>query len=366
MQSNYSLVNSRVLLLCPKKNTFVLRDLEILRSIFIEVDLVVLPTESKLKLIPLLLKSLYQSVFRLRKYNIIASWFVGYHSVLPFVFGKLYGKKTIAFLGGTECHNFPEFNYGNYRKNLYAFVTHQSLRFSDIILPVHESLIFSFITYDKVTFPEQGILAFNKQLNGIIEELYCGFELQKQWDVSTKIPNSFLTVSSQLYGMDYTRKGVDMTILLAKTFPNYSFTIVGNGYSGENLPNLRVLDAISYNELIDVYIKHQFYLQLSVAEGFPNALAEAMLYGCIPIGSSVFGIPFIIGDTGFILNSRSMAECTKLIASVVELHGDKKRELANRASGRIQTHFTFQKRKTNLLSVLNEVFEVKQNADMYA
>lgn len=343
----------RVLLICPKKNTFVMRDLEMLQKIFAEVDLVVFPTENKLKLMFNLAKNFIQSLFKIRKYDYVMSWFVGYHSVFPFLLAKLYRKKTVAFLGGTECHNFPEFDYGNYRKKGYALATRLSLRSSDFILPVHESLIYTYVDYEKVIYPEQGVLAFNKNIKGVLQEVYCGFEKQKEWKFEDKIENSFLTVSSNLFGMDYTRKGVDMTVQLAKAFPQFRFTLVGSGYTGEQLPNITVYNSISYEALIDVYRKHQFYLQLSIAEGFPNALAEAMLYGCIPIGSSVFGIPFIIGDTGFVVEKRAIDECRNTLCTALELGISHKKLLAIEASKRIQTKFTYGNRTEQFKNVLS-------------
>jgi glycosyltransferase involved in cell wall biosynthesis len=73
-----------------------------------------------------------------------------------------------------------------------------------------------------------------------------------------------------------------------------------------------VAGKIEYHKLVELYNRHEFYLQLSVAEGFPNTLCEAMLCGCIPIGSNVFSIPKIIGDTGFVLKHRNMDELKRL------------------------------------------------------
>ncbi len=343
----------RVLLICPKKNTFVMRDLEMLQNIFGEVDLVEFSTENKLMLMLNLAKSFVKSAFGMGKYHYVMSWFVGYHSIFPFLFAKLLDKKTVAFLGGTECHNFPEFDYGNYRKRAYALATRISLLNSDFILPVHESLIYSYVDYEKVVNPEQGVLAFNKNIKGVLQEVYCGFEKQKEWKFEDKIENSFLTVSSNLFGMDYTRKGVDMTVRLAKMFPQFKFTLVGSGYEGETLPNLTVYNSIDYNALIDVYRSHQFYLQLSIAEGFPNALAEAMLYGCIPIGSSVFGIPYIIGNSGFIIDKRSVDLCCDTIQKAVNFDVKGKMNLAEIASNRIQTKFTYLQRSEQFKAVLS-------------
>ena len=78
----------RVLLICPKKNTFVMRDLEMLQNIFGKVDLVEFSTENKLMLMLNLAKSFVKSAFGMGKYHYVMSWFVGYHSIFPFLFAK--------------------------------------------------------------------------------------------------------------------------------------------------------------------------------------------------------------------------------------------------------------------------------------
>ena len=53
-----------------------------------------------------------------------------------------------------------------------------------------------------------------------------------------------------------------------------------------------------------------------MSEGFPNALCEAMLCGCIPIGSNVASIPHIIGDKGYILKQKNEILLQNLISNL--------------------------------------------------
>jgi len=345
---------SRAILFCTKASTFVKRDITMLKEEFEQVDLVISKGNSYIEIICQFLKDLVTLPFKLYKYDLVLCWFVGYHSILPFLVAKLFRIKTVAFLGGTEAHNYPEYNYGNYRKPLYSFATKTSLHFANFIFPVHESLILSEESFVPLKYPSQGIQSFNKNIRGHIEAIYCGFESQKKWTINDKQTNSFLSVSTNLFGMDFVRKGIDTFIALAETFPQHHFTLVGNGYSGKKLENLTIMSEISYDQLIDIYIKHQFYVQLSIAEGFPNALAEAMLYGCIPIGSSVFGIPDMIGDSGFILQKKDTDKAIQLVQSILTKSDAEKNSLAKKASQKVLKEYTFENRMQRFNSILNK------------
>ncbi|MBK7697247.1 MAG: glycosyltransferase [Saprospiraceae bacterium] len=54
----------------------------------------------------------------------------------------------------------------------------------------------------------------------------------------------------------------------------------------------------------ELYTKHKIFAIPSMTEGLPNTLCEAMLCGCIPVGSNIEVIAHIINDTGLTLISK--------------------------------------------------------------
>ena len=94
-------------------------------------------------------------------------------------------------------------------------------------------------------------------------------------------------------------------------------------------------------------------MQLSLSEGFPNALSEAMLCECVPLVSNVGGMPDIIHDCGYLLKHKDQDELFKLIGSA--LKNDDLNGLGKKARKRIVDNYTFENRKNKLLSELEKL-----------
>jgi glycosyltransferase involved in cell wall biosynthesis len=294
---------------------------------------------------------LIKNIFKAEK---IVCKFGGYHSFLPSLFGYVFKKPVLIFLAGYDCYSFPDIKYGVFSKKLFGKITSFSYKLSNLLLPVHESMITTVYTYYKTKYQNQGFLYFIPNLKTKIKTIYYGYEPEKFLNLNKKrIKNSFLTVARETSNSTFFRKGIDLILEVAPFFPDFQFTIIGKNediITPNN--NVKMLPAVPYEELQEIYNSHEFYLQLSIAEGFPNALCEAMLCGCIPIGSDVFSIPFIIDNNELILKNRNIDELIKLLTKAVTLD---KKELSKKAIERISNNFKLEMREKEILKTLKEL-----------
>ena len=232
------------------------------------------------------------------KFDILICFFAGYHSVLPAWFASLTGKQCILFLGGTDCFKYPSFTYGNFTKKWYGKATCISAHRASLLVPVSANLIQSKSSYYPDDPDDQGIYHWCHPLRTPYKVIPLEYNAQKFYrrDVPRK-ENSFISVAFGIEGTSFIRKGIDKMIMIAHQLPEYSFTIIG--CEAKDFPviipsNVDVIPPVPYEQLPEYYSRHQYYLQLSIAEGFPSAICEAMLCECIPIGSDVAAIPDII------------------------------------------------------------------------
>ncbi len=328
-----------------KRATFVKRDEQILSKTF-AVTNYHFNTEKKWYLPFAFLKQFFYLTFFGFRFNRIVIQSAGYVSFLPVIFGKIFGKKIVIIAIGTDCAKLPEIRYGAFTKPVLAWFTAFSFKNAWRILPVHKSLAKSFYTYTDVKFKKQGILNLVPKCTTQITEVVNGYDTTK-WKLLNlkRKENSFLTVTLALDSVGYNRKGIDLLVAMAKKFPDYHFTIVGRVNLSEKAPkNIKFIKNIPQNELLQIYNQHQYYLQLSMFEGFPNALCEAMLCGCIPIGSNVAGIPDIIGNSGYILKKKSVSGLTGIIKN---LQNDTL--LPQDARKQIVENFPYERREKELL-----------------
>ena len=212
----------------------------------------------------------------------------------------------------------PEIGYGNFRKKWLRIATVYSFKNCSLILPVAQALVKQDYRYDPAISPKQGLLNLIPDLKTPIQVIPNGFDTGFWKDLdSPRKPFSFISVATGTSNPSRAKvKGYDLIELLAANHPDWSFTLVGDaGYFSTN-QNINVLGKMKPNELLELYNSHQFYLQLSTSEGFPNALGEAMACGCIPIGSAVGAIPEIIGQPDLILKTKSLDDLEKVLDKV--------------------------------------------------
>lgn len=288
----------------------------------------------------------------MRRTDLYVSYFAGYHSFLPGVFAKLSGKPFLVIAAQTESISYPSIQYGNYHKPVYGLFTKWSLRMANHITPVHKTLIESRNTYYPNDGEAQGIKHFVPNIKAAFTEIPYGFD-PAGWKANlAKTPNTFITVAHIWNHARYVLKGVDLILEVAPLFPQCHFTVIGLTYVPPiAIPENVTVSGLIPNEEVKLLLqKTQFHLQLSISEGHPNALCEAMLSNCIPIGSAAASMPETIGDTGFIVAKRSAAEFRAVLEQALA-HPDKA-ALAQAARARIVANYPLSRRENAFIEVV--------------
>jgi glycosyltransferase involved in cell wall biosynthesis len=120
-------------------------------------------------------------------------------------------------------------------------------------------------------------------------------------------------------------------------------------YKVSEIENLKIIPYFCPMEtLVDYFNKATVYLQVSITEGMPVSLGEAMLCECIPVGSNVNGIPDAIGNTGIIVNKRDVTSLEDALRKALLMDTGKE------ARKYTLSHFSVAEREKKILAIFSQ------------
>lgn len=250
-----------------------------------------------------------KSILFISRSKVLISWFNDYHSFIPILFSKLFFKKSIIIVGGYDAIVDNKNNHGLFFKSgLRSAIAKLNYKMVNEVWIVHKSL------ENGCDFAKQkfniisGVRRFTSKKNIVIKELNTGYDT-RFWNYDqNEEKTGVLTAAFFSEKRVINIKGLNIFNKLASLLPNVNFTIVGE--SGIRISdfinlesNIKVMGVQTKSQMKELYQNNKFYFQGSRLEGLPNSLCEAMLCGCIPVGSRVFGIPDAIGKTGILFDT---------------------------------------------------------------
>ena len=350
----------RVLYFYATWSPFIAKDVEILETKY-EVLIFQFNPKHKLYTIITFLSQILFLSKNLFESKLFVSQFGGLHSFLPAFFSKVFSTPSILIAGGTDCVSFPLLAYGNLRPGMLGTFTKLSHKLSTYIVPVDESLIYNKYNYKNphANFTEQGIKAFIPQLKSHTQVVYNGYDdIAKNYPYSKK-KSSFITIASGISSMSrYQLKGIDLFIEMAVNMPTSTFIVIGADTLPEKYPaNVQLIPFMDSTELIKHLLETEYYVQLSISEGFPNALCEAMVCSCMPIVTNVGAMPYIVQENGITISEKNVNVILKKLKAVST---EQIPIIAQNARESILTRFPLERRKKELLLLCDQVIAGKQ------
>lgn len=273
-----------------------------------------------------------------------------YFDMLMTLVAKLSGHKAVMYLAGGMAQN-----YYSRKGCLYKWTFRNTMKMYDLVMcegEVNEDLV------DRIT--ESKTKTF--YLPNFTEDGFAPDPLPKK-------PMDCVNIF--YFGRIDAEKnvllGVDVFNILASTFENVYFTIVGGGddaydakvcKSIEMSPykdRIRKIGRSTHEQLAEMMKNQHIYLFPSAepCEGHSNALNEAMSWGLVPVVSSNNFLPSIVGDSELVVNGYNAEDYANKIINLTQLN--KIEQKSKQMYQRVKDNFTQKVIEKKLQKILNQV-----------
>jgi len=329
---------TRVLFVHPTMSTFIESDLNLLRKNF---DVKVVDVGSVKKNLSGKVSVLWRLASGALWCDISFAWFAERHAKWMVIFTRMLGKPSLVVVGGYEVAKVSEIGHGSLLDPSKAKMVKYILEKATKVLPVDGSL-------KEAAIKNLGVRGDN------IQTVHTGHDSDK-FKASGVKENMVLTVGF-VNKITIKRKGLDVFVQAAGFLRDAKFVLVGSSRDnsiGElksiASPNVEFVESVPHDQLVGYYQRAKVYCQLSLYEGLPSALCEAMLCECVPVGTKVSGIPTAMGDTGFYVPVRDPKGAADAIRAA--LQSDK----GKAARARIMSEFPVEKREAAIVEIFEKL-----------
>jgi glycosyltransferase involved in cell wall biosynthesis len=309
---------------------------------FIERDEIVLSRHYPLeRIIASGIRALARIPGAVARSDVTLSWFGSVYAGYTVLLSKILRKKSIIIVGGVDASKDREINYGIWLNPWKSVVVGYAFRNADRLLTVDP-------------FLQKEVIRLAKYDGSNILNVPTGYD-ENEWVPGENKEDMVLTVAACDDKWRFRKKGIDKLFSAARTLPSVRFCLVGvhksflPGVIPMTPPNVELVPHALPGEVLRYYQKAKVYCQPSFTEGLPNSLCEAMLCGCIPVGTIAGGIPTAIGTAGYLVEYRDQPGLVRALQSALSApvsDGLKARE-------RIMREFPLQKRERLLREVID-------------
>ncbi len=335
------MMQRRALFVYTNISSFISGDIDILSEQF-KVTQYRVDNSSPLRLSFSLARLFIFLLFRGWHFNLFYIWFADYHSFLPVLASKVMGKRSVVVAGGYDVCRERKYSYGSFVKPLRAYMAHYSIANAGICLAVSENVA----RIIRSIAPKANCTVLYNGVN-LSADLSMTMGNKTRADKSGVLCVSFVSSEQSFY-----IKGIDHLISAASILKDYQFTLVGSTretiekYCKVIPDNLYIAGRVTHSDIVDFYSKAKVYCQFSRRESFCLALAESMLFNCVPVIANVGGMPEVTGGAGVIVSDYSTDSISSAILK--GLSDNSEYEFAER----IRQNFTLEIRKQKLLRLL--------------
>jgi glycosyltransferase involved in cell wall biosynthesis len=226
--------------------------------------------------------------------DLLFCWF-GSLRFLPYMaLARLFGKRVLVIAGGYDVAAEPAINYGNMRGGLSKLLGRLVFRLATLTVAFSEA--------------SRRELEQNAQVpKARCRLIVLGFDVDRPTQpVDLRVKRPIVVTVGIIDSTTMYRKGLLTVARMSRLLPDVRVLFVGKADANALAeleavagPNVRFTGFVSQAELDAIYQEAAVYVQASLHEGFGCAVAEAMLYDCVPVVSDRGSLPEVVGPCGY-------------------------------------------------------------------